>query len=169
MTIEATVFAYLFIHIGLVLVVTAYFTVGSLLVPQLIARARGRFARRPWLPLLVGLAVSAPWAAAAIFLLSADNAMFKFAGALTGSMWILAGLIGGAAIAQHVGGATRAESATWVHAFRGGLFLTMTWVLPILGWLVALPLTLATGTGCLLLGLWPASTAPGVTALPAGA
>ena len=171
MTISATVYAYLFIHLGIVLVAAAYFTVGALLVPRLTGRARGRFAQRPWLPMLLGTAVSLPWAGLAIALLNSNAAALKFAGAVGGGLWVLTGLVGGAAIAQHLGGARRDAAPTWLHAFRGGLFLSMTWILPIIGWLLVLPLSLATGVGCLLLGFLPerSSAAPPAGLVPVGA
>jgi hypothetical protein len=69
-------------------------------------------------------------------------------------MWILAGLVGGAGIAQHVGRG-RDGTAEWLQTVRGGLFISLTWILPLVGWLGILPLTLATGVGCLVLGLFP--------------
>ena len=41
---------------------------------------------------------------------------------------------------------------SWVQTFRGGLFISLTWVLPLVGWLVMLPLTMSAGIGCLVLG-----------------
>ena len=43
--------------------------------------------------------------------------------------------------------------ASWVQTFRGGLFISLTWVLPLVGWLVMLPLTMSAGIGCLVLGI----------------
>jgi uncharacterized protein (DUF1800 family) len=152
---SAVVYTYLFIHLGIILVVTAYYAVGAMLAPGMTARARIRFARRPWLPVLVGLACSVPWVLAAILLLNAASAPLRFAGATIGCLWVLAGLLGGAGIAQHVGGPRDADDVTWVHSVRGGLFISLTWILPLVGWLGMLPLTLAAGVGCLLLGVVP--------------
>ena len=53
---------------------------------------------------------------------------------------------------------------------RGGLLLTLTWILPLVGWLIVLPLSLCTGVGCLILGLFPAPRAARVVpALPIAA
>ena len=156
MTTHATVLAYLFIHIGLILAVTAYFTVGALLTPRLTRRARERLAARPWVPLLVGVVLSVPWAGGGIMMLAVPHATVKFAGAALLGSWVLIGLIGGAALAQHVGGTPIDDArATWSTTARGGLVLSLTWALPVVGWLVALPLTLATGIGCLVTGAFP--------------
>jgi hypothetical protein len=114
-----------------------------------------RFARRPWLPTIIGVAISVPWVIASLVLLNLPMGGAKFAGATIGLLWILLALIGGAAIAQHVGRSRSSAGDSWVHAVRGGLLITLTWVLPLVGWLIVLPLTLATGIGCLLLGLLP--------------
>jgi hypothetical protein len=152
MTTSATVQAFLFIHLGVVLVATAYYTVGALLAPGLTARSQARFAARPWLPMLVGVAVSVPWVVASLILLNLDAAAFKFVGAAGAVLWVLLGLMGGAGIAQHLG---RGQEG-WLPAFRGGLLLSLTWALPLVGWLVVLPLSMATGLGCLVIGCVPA-------------
>ncbi len=157
MTTSAAVYTFLFIHIGVILVVTAYFTVGAAVAPTLTRRARHRFAQRPWLPAIIGLVISAPWVAAALVLLNMPSGAFKFAGAVAGCTWVLAGLIGGAGIAQHIGRG-RDGTAEWIQTVRGGLFISLTWILPLVGWLGVLPLTLATGVGCLVLGLFPVQT-----------
>ena len=154
MTTSAAVYTFLFIHIGVILVVTAYFAVGAAVAPTLTSRARHRFAQRPWLPAVIGLVISVPWIVAALVLLNLPSGAFKFAGAFAGCSWILAGLVGGAGIAQHIGRG-RDGTAEWIQTVRGGLFISLTWILPLVGWLGILPLTLATGVGCLVLGLFP--------------
>ncbi len=153
MTTHAVVYTWLFIHIGVILVVTSYFTLGAALAPALTNRARQQFAARPWLPIIIGLVISVPWMLAAIVLLQQAPAAAKFVGAVLGCLWILLGLIGGAGIAQHVGGGDNApDRVSWVQTFRGGLFICLTWVLPLVGWMVMLPLTMSAGIGCLVLG-----------------
>ncbi len=154
MTTSAVVQTFLFIHIGVILVVTAYYTLGAALAPALTRRSRLRFARRPWLAVLVGLMISVPWVVASLVLLNLPAAGLKFAGAVLGCLWVLVGLVGGAGIAQHVGQSST-DSTSWVGTVRGGLFISLTWVLPLVGWLGMLPLTLAAGIGCFVMGLFP--------------
>lgn len=154
MTTHAVVYTWLFIHIGVILVVTSYYTLGAALAPALTDRARRHFARRPWLPILIGLAISLPWVLAAIVLLQQTPAAVKFLGAVLGGLWVLLGLIGGAGIAKHVGGNGAPDRDSWVQTFRGGLIISLTWVLPIVGWLGMLPMTLAAGIGCLAMGVF---------------
>lgn len=157
LTPTAQVWFFFFLHIGVILVASAYFTLSAALAPQLTRRARMRFAQRPWLPAIIGIALSVPWVIASILLLRMGFAPAKFAGVLLGCLWILLGLIGGAGIAQQIGRGAASDTgeACWIHSVRGGLFITLTWVLPFIGWLGMLPLTLATGIGCLVVGIFP--------------
>ena len=160
MTTSAFVTALLLIHVGVILVVTAYYTVGAVLAPGLTERARIRFAGRPWLAVLIGLAISVPWVVAAIALLNAPFAAVKFVGAALGCLWVFLGLMGGAGIAQHVGRAEAGSGPTWTQTVRGGLLISLTWALPLVGWLGMLPLTMAAGIGCFVLGMLPLREAP---------
>jgi hypothetical protein len=160
----ATVYTWLLVHLGVIVVVSAYYAASAAMAPRLTERARARFAQRPWLPALVGIGVSLPWVVASLVLMSLPMGGAKFAGATLGLLWILCGLVGGAAIAQHVGHGT-ATSEAWVRSVRGGLFITLTWVLPLVGWLIMIPLTLASGIGCLIVGLVPARQ-PSLAAQP---
>jgi hypothetical protein len=161
MITEANVWIVLLIHVGVILVAAAYYTVGAAMMPRVTARSRERFARRPWLAMLVGVGVSLPWVGVALMLLSLQRPAAGLAGGVLAGLWILAGLTGGAGLAQHVGSA--GGSAAWTTTARGGLLLALTWILPLIGWLFMLPLTIATGVGCFLMGLAP-QRAPEVVA-----
>lgn len=156
----AVVYGYFFIHVGVIVVAAAYFMIGSVLAPQVTRRARARFARRPWLPVLLGLVISAPWVAAALVLLAAPSSPAKFVGAVAGCLWILFGLLGGAALAQHFGAPGSAGPVRWNETMRGGLLIGLTWILPLVGWLGMLPLTIAAGVGCMMMGLIPERPVP---------
>lgn len=149
MTTSAAIQMYLFIHLGVILVVTAYYTVSAALAPQLAERSRTRFAQHPWSTLFIGLAVSIPWVVVAMVTLNASNGLAKFVGGILLALWILAALVGGAGVAQHIGANASSNSNDWTQTVRGGLLMTLTWVLPVVGWFGMLPLTLITGVGCL--------------------
>ena len=117
---SAVVYTYLFIHLGIILVVTAYYAVGAMLAPGMTARARIRFARRPWLPVLVGLACSVPWVLAAILLLNAASAPLRFAGATIGCLWVLAGLLGFSAPVVLELELDRVDRVAHILQYRGG-------------------------------------------------
>jgi hypothetical protein len=153
MITTAHVYAILFIHVGVILVATAYYTMGAALLPGVTGRAAHRFAGSPGRVLLVGVACSVPWVAVSVLLLSRGGPLGLVGGTI-GAAWLLTGLLGGAGIAEHVG--RRGEAgATWRSTARGGLVIALTWALPIIGWLIVLPASIAAGVGCALLARRP--------------
>ena len=153
MTTSAVVQTFLFIHLGVLLVVPAYCALGAALAPSFTAAGARRFAARPWKAALWGLALSAPWVGAAIFLLNRDAGGLKFAGAVLGCLWVVCGLFGGSGAALHLGRSGNGRSAPWIQSARGGALVALTWFLPLAGWFGLLPLSLATGVGCGFLAL----------------
>jgi hypothetical protein len=150
MITSAVVSAWLWVHVGVLLVVVGYSACGYAILPGAAERGRERLARRPILTALIGLGISAPWVIGAIVLMNLPNGALKFAGALLGLSWLFIALVGMSAIALHVGRRDVTESARWHDVARGAGLVTLTWMLPLLGWFVALPLTLACGVGCLV-------------------
>lgn len=153
MLTTAQVWAILLIHVGIILVVTAYYTVTAALLPGLSERAAARFGQRPWLAALVGVLISLPWVVVALGMMGRGGPVAGI-GSVIGLLWILCGLVGGGGLALHVGrgGDDRRPSHATI---RGGLLITLAWMLPLIGWFFVLPLSIATGIGCLLLGMLP--------------
>ncbi len=166
MLTTASVYSIALIHIGVILIAAAYYTVGAAMMPNITVRARTRFARRPWLAMLVGVLLSVPWIGVALLLLSFQRPVTGIAAGVLIGLWLLAGMTGGAGLAQHVG--SSGGTTTWATTARGGLMLALTWVLPLVGWLFVLPLTIATGVGCFILGL-PGERAPRLTEVESAA
>ncbi len=150
MLTTANVWVAVFVHVGVILAAMAYFSVGAAMLPNITQRGAQRLAARPVRTVLIGLALSVPWVVASIVLLQLGGPLASL-GALIGLTWILLGLLGGAAVAQHVG--QRGDG--WQRVARGGGFIALTWVLPLIGWFFMLPLTLATGVACLVVGWRP--------------
>lgn len=150
MITSAVVSAWLWVHIGILLVVIGYSACGWAILPSAAERGRQRLASRPILTAIVGLAISAPWVTGSIVLMTLPNGVLKFAGVLLGLSWLFVALVGMSAIALHVGKRDASGSARWHEVARGAGLVTLTWMLPLLGWFVALPLTLACGVGCLV-------------------
>jgi len=162
---SAQVWTFLWLHVGTILVVTAYFAVATAIAPGIVGRGADRFGRRPWLAMLVGVLCSLPWALASLALMQIGRPPFIGVGQILGLSWLLAGLVGAASIALHVGRREGDHSPT-TETVRGGLLLTLTWALPVIGWFIVLPLTLATGVGCLVLGVLPRKSAPSMRSQP---
>ena len=149
---SAVVSAWLWVHVGVLLVVMGYAICGHAMFPRIVETGQRRLAHRPLRTLFIGLAISLPWVGVV--------------GALLGLAWIALALVGTASIALRVGTRGEAAPTRWTTVARGAGFVALTWMLPILGWFVVLPLTLACGVGCLvgsLVGRSPLPPASGPT------
>lgn len=146
MLTTAHVWTAFLIHIGAILTAVAYFVVAGALLPNATERAAMRLSERPVATALLGVLISAPWVAVSLFLLGRGGVAASL-GALLGMLWLLLGLLGGGAVAYRVGQVGHG----WPRIARGGTIVALTWVLPLVGWFVVLPLTLSTGVACLLL------------------
>jgi uncharacterized membrane protein SpoIIM required for sporulation len=156
---------FLFIHIGIVLVVTAYYALSSAVAPDLVEQGRACFARRPWRPILLGALISLPWLLISLAMANAAVALLKFVGVVLICIWVLLGLVGGAGIAQHIGHHGTNDTSPGQQTIRGGLIISLTWILPVVGWLGMLPLTLCAGIGCFTMAMWSRRQQPAQVAV----
>lgn len=155
------VYATVFLHIGVILVLTAYFVLARTVFPTIVTRGQERFARRPWLAALVGLGISIPWLISALIIIQVGQAVppLPAIGVMIAMAWFLLAFLGTSSLACHIGRTTGDEQSPWKTTIRGGIVLTLTWAFPLLGWIVLLPISLATGVGCAVLGCFPTRTA----------
>jgi Na+-transporting methylmalonyl-CoA/oxaloacetate decarboxylase gamma subunit len=75
---------------------------------------------------------------------------------------LLAALIGSTAVARHVGlglADPQRDTCAWRLTLRGGTVLGLTFVLPLLGWFLILPLVLFAGLGAFVRVAWSARRA----------
>lgn len=150
---SAVVSAWLWIHVGILLTAIAYATCGSALLPGNAERGRQWLANRPIRTLVIGLSLSIPWMLVAILLMaSGKGGAVGLAGVVLAVAWVLVALLGLGSVSLHVGARGEVGPARWTTTARGAAILSLTWMLPIVGWFVALPLTLACGLGCLVGG-----------------
>lgn len=168
MTTSAVVQGILFLHLGILLVVTAHFALWSALFPGLRERGQQRFAAHPWKTTFVGLGISIPVALFAIALLKdGGDDGGKFLGAVISCLWVVWGLVGCPSLAAHVGSLAGAESGDQTVVIRGAAIIVLSWMLPLLGWFLLLPLTLACGVGCCLMSRRGRQQPPATAAQPA--
>ncbi len=176
----ADVFTFLFVILGFIIVFVAYWLGTAGLFPRFAERCAERFATSPIKATLIGLLVWAP----VLFLgttLSgkAGNGAVKFLGVLIMIGSGLIALAGSSGLALRVGAglkSLRDEAEPWRRVLRGGIVLSLTFVLPFVGWLV-MAWTFAAGFGAFILSctrriklvaVEPASTpAPAPSAQPA--
>lgn len=151
--IMADVFKILFLILGTLITVVAYWLLFEALFTRVVDRAARQYAERPFRVALVGLLVGAPLFVIGLALLN-SAAGLKLIGTILVSALLLTGLLGSAGLARRIG--IQLASATdaqypWRRVLRGGTVLSITFVLPVIGWFVVLPLTLASGVGAVIL------------------
>lgn len=151
--IVADILMWFLLVAGTYIVINGYWLTTQGLFPGFVERCRERIRRAPFQPLLLGLAGTVPAAVIGVAMLRAASPVLKFAGATVLLLLVLAGLMGSAGLAAQVGiglGGFEDERPRWRRVWRGGLVLGLTFILPLIGWLLILPGTLIIGIGATL-------------------
>lgn len=149
----ANVHLWVFLTVGFFLVFLSHWLVAISLFPQYVARCAGQY-RRPVVVTLVGLCALAIPLILGTYLLNVLPAALKWIGLLLIFAPVLGGLLGTAGLALRIGMGMPSpgdELQPWKRVLRGGTALALTFLLPILGQVLAIPLTLASGLGASLL------------------
>lgn len=146
----AGVLRIVFLVVGMVIALVCYWLLFEACAPARVERARLNYERRPVRTFLLGLLVSAPVVVVTVVLLTAPVRPLKALGAVAMMLLILTGLLGSAGFARLIG--ERLSSPLdacqpWRRVLRGGFVLSVSFALPFIGWVLALPLTLISGVG----------------------
>lgn len=151
----ADVFTVTFVILGFLIVFNCYWLIAEALFPQLVGRATARYGERPIQTTLLGALIGVP-----IFVLGMATAgkggPLKLIGFISLTAPALAGLFGSAGLARRIGAGLMSpldESQPWRRVLRGGIVLSIAFVLPFIGWFVVMPAVLASGVGALA-GPW---------------
>lgn len=164
----ANVLLWLFLTAGFFLVFLSHWLVAVSLFPDYVEKCAAQY-RRPVTVVLLGLLAMTVPVFIGVALLKVLPPFLKWIGLLTVFAPILGGLLGTAGLALRIGRglpSTGDEQQPWKRVLRGGTTLALTFLLPILGQILAIPLTLASGLGASLL-TWAArkkKDQPGVPA-----
>jgi len=148
--IVADILMWFLLIAGTYIVINAYWLTTQGLFPEFVDRSRERIRRSPLKAFFLGMAGSVPAVILGIAMFRAPNPVFKFVGATVLLLVILTVLMGSAGVAALVGaglGGADDERTCWKRTWRGGLVLGLTFILPLIGWLLILPGTLAIGIG----------------------
>jgi hypothetical protein len=134
-------------------VINAYWLTTQGLFPDFVDRCREKIQSASARCFLLGLAALVPATIGGIAMFRAASPILKFVGANLLLLIILFGLMGSAGLAAQVGiglGAYPDGKMAWRRVWRGGLVLALTFILPLIGWLLILPGALIIGTGAAL-------------------
>ena len=147
---------------GAVVALNAHWLAAVALFRPTVERSHRTYATRPVAATLVGLAALVPVLGIfAVFVRAAHPGVKLVTGAALMVPLVLA-LVGSAGLADRIGAGLAApvdDAQPWRRVMRGGAVLALLFVVPVLGWFVMLPLTLASGLGVLLLPGRPVTVA----------
>jgi hypothetical protein len=151
----ADILKIVFIVIGILAIYVNYWLLAEALFPALVERASRQYAN-PVKLTLVGLATAVVPVVVGLILANQANPLTKIAGLTLVIVPGLIGLAGSAGLALRIGiGLNSPLDATqpWRRVLRGGVVLSCSFLLPVVGWVI-LPLwVLVSGLGAFLLGL----------------
>lgn len=162
--IMADVLTWFLIVVGSLMVLVAHWLGAYALFPERVEACGERYAQRPVAATLLGLAILAPLLLGAIVVgKSLQHPAINML--LIGVLVIptMLAMLGSAGLALRIGAGLRSASdldQPWRRVLRGGTVLSLVFVLPILGWFVLLPWSLASGFGAALMSLRKQRSAP---------
>ena len=152
--IMADIMRIFLIVVGFLIVIVSYWLLSEALFPRMVDRSRLRYSRSPFKTVFLGIVTAAGPVIGGIAMLSAPNPGLKFLGAVILLTAILIGLLGSAGLSRHIGQRLNSpadEAQPWRRVLRGGIVLSLTFVLPLIGWFLILPVTLISGFGAAVL------------------
>ena len=155
--IMADVFKILFPVVGTLMSYVCFCLLFEGMVPAAVNRCRGVYETRPIRALFLGLAIAAPGMFLGIALLSAGLPLAKFLGFSTSVFLSTRGILGSAGLSAMIG--TRLHTPNdarqpWRRVLRGGVVLAITFLFPLVGWFLVMPLTLVSGLGAAVMSMW---------------
>lgn len=149
------------LFVGLMVVLPAVWLLFGALWPSAVQRAQDRIPRRPYSTFFVGLGVSLLFTALVAILGQANLAPPALIVSAFGLGWSLLGV---SALARHVGSRLASPGdPAWKPQLRGGVVLALSFLVPILGWLLLFPIALILGAGAATMAVFrraPAAPAP---------
>lgn len=154
--IMADVLKIFLLILGTLLMFVAYWLAASALFPGFVARARECYGR-PCRALGVGLLCAVPFVLLAIVLFKkARDPSVNILGVICLAIPVLLGLFGSSGLAQRIGVGMSSpldEQQPWRRTLRGGTVLSLTFLLPFIGWFGVIIGTLVTGAGAAVLAI----------------
>lgn len=164
----ANVLLWFFVTVAFYFVFLSHWLVATSLFPDYVAKCQRQY-RRPVVTTLVGLLFTVVPVTLGLVIGNAAPPVLKWVGILIATVPVIAGLLGTAGLARRVGCGMPSpvdELQPWRRVLRGGTALALTFLLPLLGQLIVIPLVLASGVGASVLTWFarkPATTPPALS------
>lgn len=166
----ADILKFFLLIVGLLTVYVSYWLVAQALFPALVERARRHYGK-PVRITLIGLAAAILPIVAGAAISSLPNPVLKLVGISIMVIPAMLGLIGSAGFISRIGAGLPSpadDQQPWRRVLRGGILFALTFLLPVVGWIV-LPLwALVSGFGAFILSVRERSQPSGESLAPAG-
>lgn len=149
----ANVLLWVFLTLAFYLVFLSHWLVAASLFPAYVEHCETRYSR-PVVTTLVGLLFTVVPITVGLVIANVAPPALKWIGLLITTVPILAGLMGTSGLALRIGRGMPApvdDLQPWRRVLRGGTALALTFLLPLLGQLIVIPLVLASGVGASVL------------------
>ncbi len=153
--IMADILKIVFIVIGILAIYVNYWLLAEALFPGLVERASRQYAN-PVKLTLVGLATAIVPVVVGLILANMANPLSKVVGLVLVIVPAMIGLAGSSGLALRIGmGLHSPLDATqpWRRVLRGGIVLSCSFLLPVVGWVIFPLWVLISGLGAFVLGL----------------
>lgn len=153
--IMADILKIFLIVVGVLTVYVTYWLVAQALFPAVVERARQHYAT-PTRITLIGLGAAALPVLLGAAISNLPNPLMKLIGVTMMVVPAMLGLVGSAGLALRIGAGlpSPADAAQpWRRVLRGGILLALTFLLPMVGWIVLTLWTLVSGFGAFLLSV----------------
>ena len=141
--------------VGLLTVYVSYWLVAQALFPGVVERARHHYSRPVKITLIGLLAAALPVVLGGI-VSNLPNPALKLIGVTLMVIPALLGLIGSAGLTLRIGAGLASpldEQQPWRRVLRGGILLSLTFLLPFVGWFVLPIWALVSGFGAFILSV----------------
>lgn len=152
---STTILAWVFVHIGFFIAFPALWLLWKALMPSWTDAAEASVTKHPILSFCAGLPIALVWVGAGVAIAGAGG-VGGFIAATGLAAFFLYANAGVAGVATWLGKRLPSPADAdrpWKATLRGGLALEFTFMLPLVGWLFILPVSLITGCGAATIGL----------------
>ena len=154
--IMADVFKILFPVLGTLMSFVCYCLLFEGTFPAAVERCRQTYQTRPIKSLLLGGVIGVPGVALGLAFLNSGEPVGIFLGLCALFLLFSFSILGAAGLASLIGQRLNSPQdihQPWKRVYRGSVVLAITFIFPMLGWFMVLPITLASGLGAALFSL----------------
>ena len=153
--IMADILKFFLLIVGLLTVYVSYWLVAQALFPALVERARRHYGK-PVKITLIGLVAAIIPIVSGAAISSLPNPILKITGVTIMVIPAMLGLIGSAGFILRIGSGLPSpndDQQPWRRVLRGGILFALTFLLPVVGWIVLPIWALVSGFGAFILSV----------------